>query len=108
MKIQPKRCWVMVRPEDKRSSTPSGIILPETREERGHSVGVVLSAPTEYWSRDEGTLSQTEMPVSAGDRVVYRDYLKSINTIEYAGGPVCFIDITDIELVIGEDVHVGD
>lgn len=108
MKIWPKRCWVMIRPEPPAESTASGILLPDMGDERGHSVGRVISAPSEYWSRDEEATAQTSMPVKAGDRVVYRDYLKSINTIEYAGGPACFIDITDIEMIVEDGTHVGN
>jgi len=43
------------------------------------------------------------MPVAQGDRVMYRDYLKDLETIEVDGAQCCFIYIEDIVLVLGEE-----
>jgi co-chaperonin GroES (HSP10) len=105
MKIFPKNGWVMICPDERKSVSHGGIILPESSVNTGHSTGRVVDAPSEYWPRDTSARAPLPMPVSAGDRVVYRDYLKEMHEIEYKGEGVCFIDITDIILVVDEEVE---
>jgi co-chaperonin GroES (HSP10) len=104
MKIYPKNGWVMIAPDERKSISQGGILLPESDINTGHSIGRVVDAPSEFWPRDTSARAALPMPVSAGDRVVYRDYLKEMHEIEHEGKSVCLIDITDIILVVDEEV----
>ena len=59
--------YVVLEPEKKgQQTTPSGLVLPESKEVK-MSVGTVVSAPTFFFAGSEQYLS----PVKSGDRVLY-------------------------------------
>jgi co-chaperonin GroES (HSP10) len=97
-KIKANGGWVLIRPDAEKEKTASGIIIPSSVTEYGHTLGTVLDARDMYATRDKGIL--TKMPVSKGDRVMYRDYLKGMEPVEVDGKPCCFIYIEDIVLVM--------
>lgn len=90
--------WVLIKPDAPQKQTSSGIIIPNSVTEYGHTTGTVLNASDTYYTRDKNVL--TEMPVSSGDRVMYRDYLKELETVEINGDECCFIYIEDIVLIL--------
>ena len=99
--ISPIGGWVLIRPDARAEQTSSGIIIPTNVTEYGHTIGTVVSARDSYCTRDKG--AWVPMPVSEGDRVMYRDYLKDLETVEVGGEQCCFIYIEDIVLVLGEE-----
>jgi len=98
--IAPVNGWVLIRPDDRVSQTSSGIIIPTSVTEYGHTVGTVIAANDTYCPHDKNVL--ISMPVSAGDRVMYRDYLKELETVDVDGDQCCFIYVEDIVLVLGD------
>ena len=98
--ISPVGGWVLIQPDSRVDKTQSGIIIPTGVTEYGHTIGTVLGAQSTYCPRDKAV--EVAMPVSRGDRVMYRDYLKDLETIDVNGTQCCFIYIEDIVLVLGE------
>lgn len=95
--------WVLIRPDKRKTQSDVGIIIPDSVTEYGHTCGTVVDVRDEYVTRERNTL--TEMPVSIGDRVLYRDYLKDLETVRVGSEEHCFIYIEDIVLVLeGTDV----
>lgn len=99
--VSPVGGWVLIRPDNRAEQTDSGIIIPTSVTEYGHTVGTVVRASEGFYTRDKGV--QVPMPVAQGDRVMYRDYLKDLETIEVDEVQCCFIYIEDIVLVLGEE-----
>lgn len=68
-KIRARGPWVLVKLDSVATMSPGGLYLPEgnLQERLGHHTGVILSAGKE-----------TE-PLRAGDRVMFRGYLKEAN-----------------------------
>lgn len=97
-KLSPVGGWVLIRPDKRAEQTHSGIIIPTSVTEYGHTVGTVLGANPTYCLRDKAVVAS--MPVSVGDRVMYRDYLKDLETVEVEGTLCCFIYVEDIVLVL--------
>jgi co-chaperonin GroES (HSP10) len=97
-KLSPVGGWVLIRPDKRAEQTGSGIIIPTSVTEYGHTVGTVLGASKTYCLRDKAV--SVDMPVSVGDRVMYRDYLKDLETVDVNGSQCCFIYIEDIVLVL--------
>ena len=70
MKIKPLFDRVVINPTIKENETPSGIVLPETLQERPQ-VGVIVAV-------GDGTAfdgNKLEMKVKVGDKVVYNKYV---------------------------------
>jgi co-chaperonin GroES (HSP10) len=100
MKIEAINGWVLIKPKKQKSQTESGIIIPESKT--GHSTGVVISCSTHYYSKSAPNGNLLECPVKWGDTVLYRDYLKEIETIDIGDSPHCFIYVEDILCVVEE------
>lgn len=98
IKVSAVNGWVLIRPDNRIEQTSSGIIIPSSVTEYGHTVGTVLSASDSYSPRDKSC--EIPVPVSKGDRVMYRDYLKDLETIDIDGVCCCFIYVDDIVLVL--------
>lgn len=97
-KLSPVGGWVLIRPDKRAEQTKAGIIIPTSVTEYGHTIGTVLGASATYCLRDKAVVAP--MPVSKGDRVMYRDYLKDLETVEVEGDQCCFIYVEDIVLVL--------
>ena len=69
--------------------------------EYGYTVGTVVEVAPVYRPKDQN--SAVPMPVRAGDRVVYRDYLKDLETVHIGGKLCCFIYIDDIAMRVEEN-----
>ena len=93
--------WVLIRPDNRVERTSSGIIIPSSVTEYGHTLGTIVSASESYSPRDKSC--EVPMPVKEGERVMYRDYLKDLETIDVDGVRCCFIYIDDIVLVLESD-----
>lgn len=97
--IFPVGGWVLILPDKRVDQTASGIIIPTGVTEYGHTIGTVVAARSTYCPRDKA--ASVPMPVSQGDRVMYRDYLKDLETVDVDGAQCCFIYVEDIVLVLG-------
>lgn len=70
MKLQPLHDRVIVKPEEKETKTPSGIILPDTAQERPLRGTVIAVGPGKLL--DNGKI--LPMDVKEGDVVLYGKY----------------------------------
>ena len=68
--IQPVAGYVLVEPQKKEKTTASGIVLPESHEDKPQQ-GKVLAVGDTFVS-DYGT--KKESPVKVGDIVIYREW----------------------------------
>jgi chaperonin GroES len=68
--IQPLPGYVLVEPQKKEKTTASGIVLPESHEDKPQQ-GKVLTVGEAYVS-DYGT--KKDSPVKVGDVVIYREW----------------------------------
>jgi chaperonin GroES len=68
--IQPVAGYVLVKPQKKDKTTASGIVLPESHEEKPQQ-GTVLSVG-DVFVTDYGT--KKESPCKVGDTVIYREW----------------------------------
>lgn len=113
--------WVVVRPEKKKLSSTSLLILPEetNHDKIGYAVGVVEMLPefVSYASPTKNTeaklvemaISHKRIPSSCldfkvGDRVLYRKYISDIHKHE----DVCFIYWQDLLAVVPEGAEISN
>jgi chaperonin GroES len=68
--IQPVPGYVLVEPQKKEKTTASGIVLPESHEDKPQQ-GKVLAVGDTFVT-DFGT--KKESPVKVGDTVIYREW----------------------------------
>jgi chaperonin GroES len=68
--IKPVAGYILVEPQKKEKTTASGIVLPETHEDKPQQ-GKVLAVGADFVT-DYGT--KKESPVKVGDVVIYREW----------------------------------
>ena len=68
--IDPLSDRVVVRPEDAEEKTASGIILPDTAQEKPHMGQIVAAGPGKV--SDNGSV--VKMSLQTGDKVLYGKY----------------------------------
>ncbi|MGI5840934.1 MAG: co-chaperone GroES [Patescibacteria group bacterium] len=69
-KIQPAPGYILVKPQKRDKTTESGIVLPDTAEDKPQQ-GQVLAVGDEFVN-DYGTPKTS--PVKAGDTIIYREW----------------------------------
>jgi len=87
---------VIIEPADAEASTsPGGIIIPDTAKEKPQQGSVVAAGPGRI--TDEGTV--IDMPVSVGQTVIYSKYAGT----EYTEGGVDYLIVreSDILAIVG-------
>ena len=102
--IRPLNGWVLLLPDQ--VSAPAGIIIPESVTNYGYSGGTVVSVSSPYYPKEGNHTSPVTSSISVGDRVVCRDYLKDLETVDLDCGDCCFIHISDILCTVPEGVPV--
>jgi len=88
--ITPVAGYILVQPQKKEKTTASGIVLPDSHEDKPQQ-GTVLSVGDVYVS-DYGT--KKESPCKVGDSVIYREW----------GGKEYKEDNTDLLLLKFDDI----
>ncbi len=68
--IHPVPGYILVRPQKQEKTTSSGIVLPDSHEDKPQQ-GTVLSVGQE-WLTDYG--AKKEAPCQVGDTVIYREW----------------------------------
>tara|TARA_Y100000996_G_scaffold244887_1_gene192594 strand:- start:656 stop:940 length:285 start_codon:yes stop_codon:yes gene_type:complete len=94
MKIKPLSDRVVVKVQDAEEKTASGIILPDTAQEKPQ-VGVIMAAGPGKMN-ESGTVNK--MTVKKGDKVLYGKY--SGNEISFEGDDLLIMRESDILAVI--------
>ena len=78
LKLKPLEDRVMVEPKEAEDKTASGIILPDTAQEKPQEATVVAMGPGK--ASDSGTI--VKMTVKVGDKVLYGKYSGSEVTVD--------------------------
>lgn len=94
MNIKPLADRILVKPAPAEEKTASGIIIPDTVQERPLQGEVVAVGPGRY--TDGGTFIKTELKV--GDKVLYGRY--SINEIKIDGIEYLIMKEVDVYAII--------
>ena len=92
--IDPLSDRVVVMPEDAEEKTASGIILPDTAQEKPHMGQIVAAGPGKV--SDNGNV--VKMTLQAGDKVLYGKY--SGTEIVHEGKELLIMRETDILAVL--------
>ena len=71
MNLQPLEDHIVVRPSDSESTTASGLVIPDTAQEKPQQGDVLAVGPGR---RSEQTGELVPMDVAEGDTVVYSKY----------------------------------
>jgi len=79
MKIQPLRDRVLIKPISKEEKTESGILIPETAEEKKPEQGKVVAVGSGRKTTSGNTIP---LEVEKGDKVLYNEYGPSEVKIE--------------------------
>lgn len=76
--IKPLFDYVLIRPVETETKTPSGIVLPDTAKEKPQVGEVMAVGPGKSYSDDSccggGKLKNEEMVVKVGDKVLYKKW----------------------------------
>jgi chaperonin GroES len=91
MNLQPLEDRIVVRPGESEETTASGLVIPDTAQEKPQQGEVVAAGPGK---RSEQTGDVIPLDVSVGDTVVYSKY----------GGTEITIDGEDLLILNGRDV----
>ncbi|MFC1535996.1 co-chaperone GroES [Candidatus Neomarinimicrobiota bacterium] len=78
LKLKPLEDRVVVEPKEAEDKTASGIILPDTAQEKPQEATVVAMGPGK--ASDSGTI--VKMTVKVGDKVLYGKYSGSEVTVD--------------------------
>jgi chaperonin GroES len=78
LKLKPLEDRVVVEPKDADDKTASGIILPDTAQEKPQEATIVAIGPGK--ASDSGTI--VKMTVKVGDKVLYGKYSGSEVTVD--------------------------
>ena len=78
LKLKPLEDRVVVEPKEAEDKTASGIILPDTAQEKPQEATVVALGPGK--ASDSGTI--VKMTVKVGDKVLYGKYSGSEVTVD--------------------------
>jgi chaperonin GroES len=78
LKLKPLEDRVVVEPKEAEDKTASGIILPDTAQEKPQEATVVAIGPGK--ASDSGTI--VKMTVKVGDKVLYGKYSGSEVTVD--------------------------
>ena len=95
MKLVPLEDRVVVKLMEQEDKTQSGIVLPDTAQEKPQKATVVVAGPGKY---DKGKLMP--MPVKEGDLVVFAKY--SGTEVKVEGGEYLVLRASDLLAVLQE------
>ncbi|MCR4324676.1 MAG: co-chaperone GroES [Candidatus Curtissbacteria bacterium] len=91
--IKPLAGYVLIEPAPKETKTASGIVLPDSADEKPQEGKVVACGPDEV--TDGKTIS---CPVKVGDRVVYKKW--GGNEVKVDGREMLLIKFEDLMAVV--------
>jgi chaperonin GroES len=94
-KLKPLAGYVLIEPSAKEEKTASGILLPDTAEEKPQE-GKVLACGAD--SVEEG--KTIKCPVKVGDKVIYKKW--GGNEIKVEGKELLLLKFEDLMAIIGE------
>lgn len=94
--ITPLFSYVLIKPVKAETTTASGIVLPDTAQEKKSQMGEVLAVGPGFASEDG---RDNKMSVKVGDKVVYKQW--GGNEIKVDGEDYMLMEQKDIMAVVG-------
>ena len=95
MNLQPLEDRIVVRPSDSESTTASGLVIPDTAQEKPQQGDVLAVGPGR---RSEQTGDLVPMDVAEGDTVVYSKYGGTEITVE--GEDLLILNARDVLAIV--------
>jgi len=92
-KIKPLPGYVLIEPKPKEERTPSGIVLPDTAEEKPQE-GIVLAVGSDIVENGE----KISCPVEVGDTVIYKKW--GGNEIKVDGKELLLLKFEDLMAIV--------
>lgn len=93
-KIKPLSDYLLIEPLEKETTTPSGIVIPDSAKEKPQEGKVIAAGPGRL--NDKG--SRMEMQVSKGDIVMYKKW--GGTEIKFEGKDMLLVKEEDILAVV--------
>lgn len=93
--LQPLHDFVLIKPEAAETTTPSGIIIPDTAKQEKSTIGRVIAVGLGRFG-EEGDL--IPMRATVGSKVYFSPGWE--NEVEYAGEKYFLVRDTDVKAVI--------
>lgn len=90
LNLKPTAGYILLEPQGAETTTPSGIVLPDTAGEKPQTGTVLVVGPDEV--TDSGAVKKA--PVKSGDKVVYKKW--GGNEIKVSGKEYLFVKFEDI------------
>lgn len=90
LKLKPTAGYILIEPVEAERKTPSGIVLPETHEEKPQKGKVLSVGPDEI--TDSG--QKRSAPCKTGDLVIYKQW--GGNEVKIEGKEYLFVKFEDI------------
>lgn len=94
-KVKPTAGHILIEPVEAERRTASGIVLPETAEEKPQEGRVIAVGPEEV--TDSG--AKRKPPCKAGDKVIYKKW--GGNEVKIGSKEYLFVKFDDILAVMG-------
>ncbi|MFZ5365793.1 MAG: co-chaperone GroES [Patescibacteria group bacterium] len=94
LKLKPTAGYILIEPVEAERKTPSGIVLPETHEEKPQRGKVLAVGDSEI--TDSG--AKRSAPVKIGDFVIYKQW--DGNEVKIEGKEYLFVKFEDILAVL--------
>ena len=95
-KIQPLFSYVLIKPVQAETKTASGIVLPDTAQEKQSQMGEVLAVGPGFGSEDG---RENKIILKVGDKVVYKKW--GGNEIKVDGIEYMLMEQKDIMAIVG-------
>jgi len=93
IKLKPLAGYVLVEPSQKEEKTPSGILLPDTAEEKPQEGKVLACGNAAY---EDG--KEIICPVKVGDKIVYKKW--GGNEIKVDGKELLLLKFEDLMAIV--------
>jgi chaperonin GroES len=95
-KIQPLFSYILIKPVQAETKTASGIVLPDTAQEKQSQMGEVLAIGAGFASEDG---RENKIVLKVGDKVVYKKW--GGNEIKVDGVEYMLMEQKDIMAIVG-------
>lgn len=97
MKLKPLDDRIVVKPNDAEERTASGLVIPDTAQEKPQQ-GTVLAVGPGRWSDDNGKHSPLDIKV--GDTVLYSKY--GGTEVTHEGDDLLILTSRDVLAIVGK------
>jgi len=94
--IQPLFSYILIKPVQAETKTASGIVLPDTAQEKQSQMGEVLAVGAGFGSEDG---RENKIVLKVGDKVVYKKW--GGNEIKVDGVEYMLMEQKDIMAIVG-------